>query len=238
MYFDPFFLVMSIKMCNFAPVIESRFLYNLRAFSSPAEGVRLPISFSGGVCALLEEGKKMQQKEKIWMVVRTFNRHEVIVSDFLKQEGLTCFIPMRYTEKLAGDDLKPRRVLVPVIHNYVFVELEMPVTQLSSLLAKCATPLYILKHRDTDLPVEISNREMMEFRMLCDPAFEQRVNIIQQEDEPEVGKEVEIIHGPFAGVHGRLYRKQKKYWFVKTIAGVSVELRITRWFCREVKSEE
>ena len=44
MYFDPFFLVMSIKMCNFAPVIESRFLYNLRAFSSPAEGVRLPIS--------------------------------------------------------------------------------------------------------------------------------------------------------------------------------------------------
>ena len=171
------------------------------------------------------------------MVVRTFNRHEVIVSDFLKQEGLTCFIPMRYTEKLAGDDLKPRRVLVPVIHNYVFVELEMPVTQLSSLLAKCATPLNILKHRDTDLPVEISNREMMEFRMLCDPAFEQRVSIIQQEDEPEVGKEVEIIHGPFAGVHGRLYRKQKKYWFVKTIAGVSVELRITRWFCK-VKSEK
>ena len=185
--------------------------------------------------ALLEEGKKMQQKEKIWTVVRTFNRHEMIVSDFLKQEGLTCFIPMRYTEKLAGDDLRPRRVLVPVIHNYVFVDLEMPMTQLSSLLAKCATPLYILKHRDTDLPVEISNREMMEFRMLCDPAFEQRVSIIQQEDEPEVGKEVEIIHGPFAGVHGRLYRKQKKYWFVKTIAGVSVELRITRWFCREVE---
>ena len=44
MYFDPFFFVMSIKMCNFAPVIESRFLYNLRAFSSLAEGVRLPIS--------------------------------------------------------------------------------------------------------------------------------------------------------------------------------------------------
>lgn len=174
----------------------------------------------------------MQQKEKIWTVVRTFNRHEMIVSDFLSQEGLTCFVPMRYSEKQVGDDLKPRRVLVPVIHNYVFVELGMPVKQLSSLLTKCATPLYILKHRDTDLPVEISNREMMEFRMLCDPAFEQRVSIIQQEDEPEVGKEVEIIHGPFAGVHGRLYRKQKKYWFVKTIAGVSVELRITRWFCK------
>lgn len=168
------------------------------------------------------------------MVVRTFNRHEMIVSDFLKQEGLTCFIPMRYTEKLVGDDPKPRRFLVPVIHNYVFVRQEIPVKQLSSLLAKCATPLYILKHKDHDIPVEITNREMVEFRMLCDPAFEQRVSIVQQGEEPEVGKEVEIIHGPFAGIHGRLCRKQKKYWFVKTIAGVSVELRITRWFCRPV----
>jgi len=186
------------------------------------------------VFALPEEGKKMQQKEQIWTVVRTFNRHELIVSDFLKREGLTCFIPMRYVEKQVADDAKPHRVLVPVVHNYVFVSLDMPMSQFCSLLAKCATPLYILKYRDTDRPVEISNREMMEFRMLCDPAFEQRVSITQQEKEPEVGKEVEIVHGPFAGVHGRLYRKQKRYWFVKTIAGVSVELRITRWFCRPV----
>ena len=232
---------MSIKLYNFAAVIESRFLYNLRAFSSPAEGVRLPISlmvrmlnsFRWGV-ALPVEGKKMQQKQQIWTVVRTFNRQELIVSDFLRQEGLICFIPMHYVEKQVGDTPKPRRVLIPIIHNYVFVMLEMPMKQFASLLAKCPTPLYILKHRDTDTPVEISNSEMMEFRMLCDPAFEQRVSIIQQDDELEVGKEVEIIHGPFAGVHGRLYRKQKKYWFVKTIAGVSVELRITRWFCRPV----
>jgi transcription antitermination factor NusG len=172
--------------------------------------------------------------EQAWTVVRTFNRHETIVSEFLKREGLTCFIPMRYVEKRVGDDVKPRRVLVPVIHNYVFVRVDVPVSQLSSLLVNCATPLYILKRKDTDCPVEISNREMVEFRMLCDPAFEQRVSIAEQHDEPEIGKEVEIVHGPFAGVHGRLYRKQKKYWFVKTIAGVSVELRITRWFCRPV----
>ena len=176
----------------------------------------------------------MQQKEQIWTVVRTFNRHELIVSDFLKKEGMTCFIPMHYAEKKIGEDSKPHRVLIPVIHNYVFVMLEMPMKQFSSVLARCATPLYILKYKDTDCPVEISNREMTEFRMLCDPAFEQRVGIVQQEREPEVGKEVEIIHGPFAGVRGRLYRKQKKYWFVKSIAGISVELRITRWFCRPI----
>ena len=43
-HFRPFNLAISTKLYNFAAVIESRFLYNLRAFSSPAEGVRLPIS--------------------------------------------------------------------------------------------------------------------------------------------------------------------------------------------------
>ena len=176
----------------------------------------------------------MQKEEQIWTVVRTFNRHEMTVSDFLKQEGVTSFIPMQYVEKQIAEDQKPKRILVPVIHNYVFVSLSMPIKQLTAILAKCATPLYILKNKDTDQPVEIPNREMLEFRMLCDPAFEQQITITQHDVEPEVGKEVEIIHGPFAGIHGRLYRKQKKYWFVKTIAGISIELRITRWFCRPV----
>ncbi len=174
----------------------------------------------------------MDKKENAWTVVCTFNRREQMISDFLKREGVTCFIPMHYAEKMAKDDSKPRKVLTPVIHNYVFVSLSVPITRLGTLLAKCVTPLYILKDKDTDRPVEISNREMLEFRMLCDPAFDQQISVAQQTSEPEVGREVEIIHGPFTGVHGRLYRKQKKYWFVKTIAGMSVELRITRWFCR------
>ncbi len=155
-----------------------------------------------------------------------------MVCEFLKQKGITCFVPMQYMEKVTKDDQKPKKVLMPVIHNYVFVCLSVPVLELASLLAQCATPLYILKDKETDYPVEIPHREMLEFRMLCDPAFDQHINLSQQVGEPEVGKEVEIIHGPFAGVHGRLYRKQKKYWFVKTIAGINVELRITRWYCR------
>ena len=183
---------------------------------------------------LPEEGKKMQKEEQIWTVVRTFNRHETMVSDFLKAEGITSFIPMRYVERLSADESKPRRVLVPVIHNYVFVALTMPMKAFEMLMIQCATPLYILKNRNNGQPVEISNHEMQEFRMLCDPSFDQQVSITERDCEPEIGREVEVVHGPFAGVRGRLYRKQKKYWFVKTIAGVSVELRITRWFCRPV----
>lgn len=66
MYFLPLDLANWGKMYNFAAVIESRFLYNLRAFSSTAEGKRLPISLMDRVlnnfrrgCASLGEGKKM-----------------------------------------------------------------------------------------------------------------------------------------------------------------------------------
>ena len=179
----------------------------------------------------------MDREQQKWTVVRTFNRHELVVNDFLKEAGLTCFIPMRYREKIMDEGQKPRRILVPVIHNFVFVEKTIPTKELNTLLAKCRTPLYILKTKDTDKAVEIPNREMLEFRMLCDPAFEREINISVGEEDPEVGKEVEIVHGPFVGIRGRLYRKQKKYWFVKTLAGISVELRITRWYCRPVSQE-
>ena len=110
----------------------------------------------------------MQKEEQNWMVIRTFNRHEMMISEFLKKEGLTSFIPMQYVEKQNTSDQKPRRVLAPVIHNYVFVELSMPMKQFSALLAKCATPLYILKIKDTDQPVEIPNHEMQLLLFLPD----------------------------------------------------------------------
>ena len=50
--------------------------------------------------------------ENNWVVIRTFNRKEMEVGSFLKEKGLTYFIPMTYKEKLVGDEQKPRRILV------------------------------------------------------------------------------------------------------------------------------
>lgn len=182
-----------------------------------------------------EEGRRMcNNKEHTWVVIRTFNRREGVLSEFLRQRGVTHFIPVHYAEKFAGSDRKPRRVLVPIIHNFVFICKSMPMAELESLLSECAIPLYILKTKETNQPAEISNREMLDFRMLCDPAFQNQVTVRQAEDETDasIGREVEIVHGAFKGVRGRLYRKQKQYWFIKTLVGISIELRITRWFCK------
>lgn len=169
-----------------------------------------------------------------WIVVRTFNRQELTVGEFLKAEGLTCFIPMHYVERISDSNRRLHRILMPVIHNYVFIEKTLPVQELATTLSRCRIPVYLLKAHESDQPVEIAEREMAEFRMLCDPAFGQVVEVVAHGEDAVVGKDVEIIHGPFTGVRGRLYRKQKHYWFIKTVAGVSVRLPITRWYCRPI----
>ena len=50
----------------------------------------------------------------------------------------------------------------------------------------------------------------------------------------KVGKEVRVVHGPFAGITGRLVRKRNEYYFIKTMMEVGVMLRISRWYCEPV----
>ena len=170
-------------------------------------------------------------KSDSWIVLQTFFRRELEVSAYLRQRKVPHFIPMHYREKMQSDG-HTQRVLAPIIHNYTFVENVLPQKELKTVLSDCSVPLHILCHKDTGEPCEISNSEMFEFRTLCDPQFDTKMIVTDQPMDLEVGRDVEIVHGHFSGIRGRLVRKQKQYWFVKTFAGLSVHLRITRWFCR------
>jgi len=158
------------------------------------------------------------------------------VSTFLQQKGLHHFIPMTYREKVTSVSEKPQRVLVPVIHNYVFLEKNLEDAVLSNMLAECRVPVQLMKQRGSDHFCEIADRDMVEFRLLCDPDYSKTPAEFLEAAEGEAlpGKEVEIVHGQFAGLHGKLHKKNQKYWFVKTVGGISVMLRISRWYCKVV----
>ena len=81
---------------------------------------------------------------------------------------------------------------------------------------------------------EISERDMMEFRLLCDPQFTTKTFVSQSEAEAMIGKEVKVVSGPFKGSKGKLVRKSKQYYFLKVIIGVGVMVRIPRWYCEPV----
>ena len=173
-----------------------------------------------------------------WLVLRTYNRKEMEISSFLQQNGLRHFIPMTYQERFVNAQEKPHRVLVPVIHNYVFLEKSDDEASLLTLLASCRVPMQFMKQHDTGRLCEIPDREMVEFRLLCDPDYTKTPTEFLEADQAEVlpGREVEVIHGPFAGIHGKLHKKNQKYWFIKTVGGVSVMMRISRWYCKPTNS--
>ena len=132
-----------------------------------------------------------QTTKNPWYAVRTFNCQELKISDFLKERKKVHFVPMTYVEK--EKEGKTRKMLVPVVHNLVFL--------------------------------------MTEFRILCDPDFKDTLYITHEEAEAKPGKNVRIIHGPFAGITGKLHRARGGYYLIKTLAGVGVMMRISRWYC-------
>lgn len=176
--------------------------------------------------------------ESNWLVIRTFNRREMEVGSFLKENGLFYFIPMTYKEKVVAGELKPRKVLVPVIHNYVFLQKTKQEDELRHLLSDCRIPLLLMKNKGDEKICEIPDREIQEFRLLCDPDYVKTpVEFMDAEQaEAKPGKEVEVIHGQFAGLHGKLHKSNQKYWFIKTVGGLSVMLRISRWYCKIIES--
>ena len=175
--------------------------------------------------------------ENNWVVIRTFNRKEMEVGSFLKEKGLTYFIPMTYKEKLVGDEQKPRRILVPVIHNYVFLQKDCTDNELREMLNQCRVPLQLLRNKLDNQVSEIPDKEMTDFRLLADPDYAKTpVEFLDAEEaEAKPGKEVEVLNGQFTGVRGKLHRSGKKFWLIKTVGSLSVMLRISRWYCKVIE---
>ena len=106
----------------------------------------------------------------VWYILRSFNCQELKVSQFLTEKGKRHFIPMMYVEK---SDRKghSRRVLAPVVHNLIFLEKDDSQHNLMQMLNECPVTCYALRKEDSFEWCEVPDREMIEFRALCDPNF-------------------------------------------------------------------
>ena len=182
--------------------------------------------------------EKFNMDNKAWYALRTFNRQEKKVSLFLTEQELQHFIPMVYSTRMAPskkdqpDSSEPEKpLLVPAVHNLVFVRKSLSQKEMLKTLSDCHTPVYVFRSPGSQRPSEISARDMEELRMLCDPQYEASVFVTQAEAEAMVGKDVRVIAGPFKGTVGRLIRKHKQYYFLKSVVGMGVMVRISRWYC-------
>lgn len=180
------------------------------------------------------EQQEVNQVNNPWYAIRTFNCQEQKVSRFLTERECVHFIPMTIALSKAKGNESPKRILVPAIHNLLFVQKKDTQQHLLQILKECTIPVRVFKNPGVDKLCEIPPQDIAELRMLCDPQFNPSVFLTQEEAEAMVGKEVRIKCGPFKGAIGRLIRKKKEYYFLKVVTGMGVMVRISRWYCEPV----
>ncbi len=172
----------------------------------------------------------MDEDEK-WFALRTFHSQEKKVGLFLTEKHLSYFIPMRRI-KVVCKDGTPSNCEQPFVHNLIFLRKTLDTIELKQILGQCPYPLSVYSHQDSkEHWYEIAKSEILDLRIICDNTFCEPKIITQKEYDLKVGRMVRVAHGPMKGIRGKLVRKNKKYYLLKTIADVGISISVSRWCC-------
>lgn len=114
--------------------------------------------------------KELHEEPPVWYALQTFFQKEQEVEDFLRGKGYEPFIPKLYQERVDRDG-KKKRVLLPAVHNLLFLPKDGDGKEQAHVLEECPCPVRVLRHRDTGKLYEIPDKQMTEFRAICDPTY-------------------------------------------------------------------
>lgn len=175
-----------------------------------------------------------QNNERVWYAIQTLHCKEERLGQYLATKGLNYFIPMQYVEQITLDG-KRHRVLTPAIHNLLFVEKTFDEKEIRSIVTDSPVPLILVRHRDTKKYYEIPDREMLEFRAICDPNYTGTLYVEAAVAEARPGSRIRVIHGAFKGLEGKLTRYKNRYYVVITVASIGVMIHIPKWYCMKLE---
>lgn len=138
-----------------------------------------------------------EKELEIWYAMRATYRRESDAMQLLKKEKLGCFVPMQY--KISIKRGKKVRVLVPIIHNLIFVHAcPSEVKRVKSLVAYLQ---YITDTRSGQ-KIIVSDSEMQRFIAVAGTYSDHLLYFQPDELNLSKGTKVRIIGGDFEGHEG------------------------------------
>lgn len=184
----------------------------------------------------MDQANGGEAKSPVWYALQTFFQRELEVEDYLRERGYSPFVPKLYRERVDADG-KRHRELAPAIHNLLFLPKVEDGRAQAVALRECPYPVRILRKRDSDSFYEIPDRQMTEFRAVCDPSYTNTIYSTREFADERPGKRVRVVQGPFKGLEGKLVRYRDRFYIVLTLANMGVFLRISRWYCEPIEEE-
>ncbi len=159
-----------------------------------------------------------------WFPMRVTYHRELKIKACLDSLGIENFIPMHY--EIVDSKEGRKRMLVPAIHNLIFVRsTQEQLTSLKTTRKEFEPMRYMVRTaRDgngTNEILRVADREMENFMRVAS-VLDDRVLYLDYKDYiGKEGKRVRINEGTFAGVEGVIKRIKKNKHVVVQIEGVS-----------------
>lgn len=171
-----------------------------------------------------KRGVPLLRSERAWYPMRVTYGREVKVKEALDKLGIDNFLPMHYELVDPGDGNK-RRLLVPAIHNLIFIyDSREDITLLKTTRREFQPLRYITKHfaeSVADNILTVPETQMRNFMLVASVQDDSVIFLDNSDYLSKVGRRVLITEGYFAGVEGVIKRIKKNKHVVVQLEGLA-----------------
>ena len=171
-----------------------------------------------------KRGVPLLRSERAWYPMRVTYGREVKVKEALDKLGIDNFLPMHYELVDPGDGNK-RRLLVPAIHNLIFIyDSREDITLLKTTRREFQPLRYITKHfaeSVADNILTVPEAQMRNFMRVASVQDDSVIFLDNSDYLSKVGRRVLITEGYFAGVEGIIKRIKKNKHVVVQLEGLA-----------------
>lgn len=171
-----------------------------------------------------KHGVPLLRSEVAWYPMRVTYGREVKVKQALDDLGIENFLPMHYELVDPGDGNK-RRMLVPAIHNLIFVhDSREEITRLKTTKRELQPLRYITKRFAESIDdniLTVPDSQMQNFIRVASVQDDSVMFLETGDYINKIGQRVQITEGYFAGVEGVVKRIKKNKHVVVQLEGLA-----------------
>ena len=156
--------------------------------------------YGNNMFQLTQERTVEDNNDIFWFAMSAPYRRELIAKEFLDKKGIECFVPMKEALVERSNGIK-RRLLVPAIHNLVFVhtskERIKTLKQGVNFLQFHTRP-----QGGKNIPITVPESQMQQFIAICKANNENITYLRPEEIDIKKGTRVRVHGGAFDGTEG------------------------------------
>lgn len=165
-----------------------------------------------------KQEKNTEMPECKWFVMRSTYSREMKARDILDKDGIECYVPTRKARRFEGDTAIDEEV--PLVHNFIFVWTYRDFMDTYKRRMETVCPLRYAIDKSTGKPMVVREKEMEDFMRVTQEASDSIRYLNDPEELLRKGQDVEVIHGPFTGVQGKIVRFHRDRRVVVSLAGL------------------